>query len=112
MQLGVVNWVGERWNIGTALTAEGVRFHQWDGRSDVSKTATYAVTRDDAAGVTRYEMRVPLADIGVKPGEACSYYFLFFDDDDGKGCHHRLQYIPDKTRLFKRRLYPRFVIGE
>ena len=70
------------------------------------------MARDETAKVTRYELRVPLADIGVKPGETCSFYFMFFDDDDGKGCHHRLQYVPSKTKPFMRRLYPQFVLGE
>ena len=113
MQVGLVNQAGDHWNVGAALTEQGAAFHQWDGRGDaLTKTATYGVARDDAAGVTRYEMRLPLADIGVKPGAECSFYLMFFDDDDGKGCHHRLQWVPGKTKTFMRRLYPRFVLGE
>ena len=61
----------------------------------LSKTAGCAVARDEAARVTRYELRLPLADIGLKPGEECGFNFLFFDDDDGNGQRYRLQWAPE-----------------
>ena len=118
MQIGLVNVAGTQWNIGAALTDAGVEFVQWDGPNGaLLKSATCAVKRDDAAGRTRYEFRLPLADFGVNPGRECSFYFLFFDDDgvrDGQKNKliHRLQWVPERTEPFIRRYYPKFVIGE
>jgi hypothetical protein len=49
------------------------------------------VVRDDAGGVTRYELRLPLAALGLKPGEAFGFNAAVFDDDDGFGQCYRLQ---------------------
>ena len=118
MQIGLVNPFGTQWNIGAALTDTGVEFQQWDGPDDkLLKSAKRAVKRDDEAGVTRYEVRLPLADFGVNPAQECSFYFLFFDDDavldwkENKSIH-RIQWVPERTEPFIRRYYPKFVIGE
>jgi hypothetical protein len=76
------------------------------------KTATYAVVRDDEARITRYELRLPLADLGLTPGAECSYYLMFFDDDSGNGSRYRFQWAPNVTDPFKRDLFPRVVLAE
>ena len=82
------------------------------------------IKRDDAAGVTRYEWRLPLADFGVVAGQECTFYFLVFDADGlmagrREGNHwvpdplvRRLQWAPEQTDPFTRSDYPRFVVGE
>jgi len=125
MQIGLVNAAGTQWNVGAALTARGVEFQQWDGPNEaLLKSAKYAVKRDDpangvtgAAGVTRYEFRLPLADFGVNPGEECSFYFIFFDGDgfldwQQKPVIHRIQWVPERTEPFVRRYYPKFALAE
>ncbi len=118
MQIGLVNAAGIQWNVGAALAAKGVEFQQWDGPNEaLLKSAKYAVTRDDAAGVTRYEFRLSLADFGVGPGQECSFYFIFFDADgfldwQKKPVVHRIHWVPERTEPFVRRNYPKFVIGE
>ncbi|MFZ4396921.1 MAG: SUMF1/EgtB/PvdO family nonheme iron enzyme, partial [Kiritimatiellia bacterium] len=75
-----------RWRIGLALTKTGVAFHQWEGAGDaLAKTAGLAVVRDDAGGVTRYELRLPLAALGLEPKQEFSFGADVFDDDDGFG---------------------------
>ncbi|MBM4143135.1 MAG: hypothetical protein FJ225_06050 [Lentisphaerae bacterium] len=118
MQIGLVNPYGAQWNIGAALTAGGVEFQQWDGPNEaLLQSAKCAVKRDDAAGVTRYEFRLPLADFGVGRGQECSFYFLFFDGDgfldwQSKPVVRRLHWVPERTEPFVRRNYPKFVMGE
>lgn len=118
MQIGLVNGAGTQWNVGAALTAKGAEFQQWDGPNEaLLKSAKCAVKRDDAAGVTRYEYRLPLADFGVGAGQECSFYFIFFDADGAldwkqKPVVHRIQWVPERTEPFVRRNYPKFVIGE
>jgi hypothetical protein len=118
MQVGLVNAAGTQWNVGAALTAAGVEFQQWDGPNDaLLKSAKCAVKRDDAAGVTRYEYRLPLADLQVVAGQECAFYFIFFDNDgfldwQQKPVVHRIQWVPERTDPFVRRTYPKFVLGE
>jgi len=68
------------------------------------------VVRDDAAKVTRYEVRLPLAELGLAPGTYC-YCFMFMDND-GKGLRYRFQWLPVVTKPFNARLYSKFVINE
>jgi hypothetical protein len=113
MQVGLVNPNGDQFNLGLALTEEdGVQFSQWAGNDSLLKTAKYAVVRDDEARVTRYELRLPLADLGLTPGDECSYYMMFFDDDIGNGSRYRVQWAPNVTDPFKRDLFPRLVLAE
>ena len=114
MQVGLVDRDGTQWNLGLALTEEnGVQFHQWAGKDDtLQKAARYAVVRDDEERVTRYELRLPLANLGLTAGAELSYYLIFFDDDLGNGSRYRLQWAPTVTDPFKRDLYPRVVLAE
>ena len=81
-----------RWRIGLARTKTGAAFHQWEGRNDeLAKTAGLAVARDDAGGVTRYELRLPLAALGLEPKQEFNFNAAVFDDDDGFGQCYWLQ---------------------
>ena len=52
------------------MAKEGVVFHQWEGAGDaLLKTVGCAVLRDDKAQITRYGVRLPLAALGLEPGE-------------------------------------------
>lgn len=81
-----------RWRIGLALTKTGVTFHQWQGPNDeLAKTSGLAVVRDNPAGMTRYELRLPLAALGLEPGKEFGFSAAVFDDDDGFGQAYGLQ---------------------
>jgi hypothetical protein len=125
MQVGLVNIDGAQWNIGAALTTNGVALQQWDGPNEtLIKSAKCAIKRDEAAGVTRYEFRLPFADFGAAPGVECSFYFNFFDNDgfmtvkrDGNTLVpvpqvRRIQWSPERTEPFVRRNYPKFVFAQ
>ena len=125
MQVGLVNAFGVHRNLCAALTAKGVEIQQWDGPDEaLLKSAKCAIKRDDAAGVTRYEFRLPFADVGVVPEQECTFYFLFFDADGRTTGRweankwvptpmvRRLQWAPERTEPFVRRNYPKFVVGE
>ena len=115
LMMGLVTAEGVRWKIGLALTKTGVAFHQWEGKNDeLAKTAGLAVARDDAGGVTRYELRLPLAALGLKPGEEFGFNAVVFDDDDGFGQCYRLQLAPGLAAVDHRGTgwYPRFVLVE
>jgi len=95
LTLGLSAAQGARWKIGLALTKTGVAFHQWQGTNDeLAKTAGIAVTRDDSGGVTRYELRLPLAALGLKPGEEFGLNATVSDDDDGFGQAYQIQTAP------------------
>jgi hypothetical protein len=115
LQIGLLIGKDVRWNIGLALTQTGVAFHQWEGMGDaLAKTAGLAVVRDDARGVTRYELRLPLAALGLKPGKEFGLNAVVFDDDDGFGQCYRLQLAPGLAAFDHRGTgwYPRFVLAE
>jgi hypothetical protein len=81
-----------RWRIGLAVTKTGAAFHQWQGPNDaLAKTAGLAAVRDDAGGATRYELRLPLSALGLKPGDEFGLGAAVSDDDDGFGQVFQLQ---------------------
>jgi len=95
LQVGLATPKGVTWNLGLALTKEGVCFHQWEGEGDaLLKTVGCAVVRHDKAGVTRYGLRLPLATLGMEPGAGFRLNIVFYDDDDGTGLRHWLQLAP------------------
>jgi hypothetical protein len=123
MQVGLVNQDAVQWNLGAALTSNGVALVQFDGPNEaLLKNARCVVNRDAAAGVTRYEWRLPLADFGVGPEQPCVYYFNFFDDDGNLTVKRknfellpepqvrRLQWGPERTEPFLRPLFPKFEV--
>jgi len=94
LKMGLVAADGVHWNIGLALTKVGVAFHQWEGKGEpLMKATDCAVVRDDKARVTRYELRLPLAAIDLKPGEEFGFNTVLYDDD-GTGLRHWLQLAP------------------
>jgi len=114
LQMGLVTARGFHWNLGLALTQEGVAFHQFAGAGDtLLKTADCAVVRDDKAKVTHYELRLPLAVLGLEPGAELGVNLLLLDDD-GKGQRHWLALAPGlapgSSAGSKTALYPRFVL--
>jgi hypothetical protein len=111
LQMGLVTVDGVRWNVGAALTQTGIAFHQWEGEGNtLLKTAECAVVRDDKAKLTRYELRLPLAALGVQPGAEFAFNLVLFDDDDGNEDLYYLQLAPGLAGLQNIKLYPRFVL--
>jgi len=112
LRMGLVTAKGVHWNIGLALTQAGVAFHQWEGRGDtLPKTAGCAVARDDAGRTTRYELRLPLAALGLEPGAEFGFNLVFYDDD-GNGQRYWLQLAPGLAGGSNIALYPRFVLAK
>jgi hypothetical protein len=127
LQVGLATPKGVTWNLGLALTKEGVCFHQWEGEGDaLLKTVGCAAVRDEKAGVTRYGLRLPLATLGMEPGAEFRLNIVLYDDDDGTGLRHWLQLAPGMAPGLPRAgesvsapaiggntaLYPRFVLAK
>ncbi len=111
MNVGFINTNGMQTSLWLALTNNGVVFVPLEGSKNLSKTAKYAVVRDETAKVTRYELRLPLAELGLVPGGKCCYCFMFMDND-GKGLRYRFQWAPVITKPFNARFYSKFVMEE
>jgi formylglycine-generating enzyme required for sulfatase activity len=112
MNVGLIDTNGMQTSLWLALTTNGVVFVQQEGKSkNLSKTAKYAVVRDETAKVTRYELRLPLADLGRPPGRKWCYYFMFMDND-GKGLRYRFQWAPVITKPFIAGFYSKVVMDE
>jgi hypothetical protein len=115
LQMGLVTAEGVHWNIALALTRTGVALHQYVGEGDtLVKTADCAVARDEKAKVTRYELRLPLAALGLKGGAEFGLNLVFFDDD-GDGQPYWLQLAPGLAGRglatgLPVKMFPRFVL--
>ncbi|MEI6212394.1 MAG: hypothetical protein WCR06_12305, partial [bacterium] len=113
LQFGVVTPKGVHWNLAVALTTNGVAVHQFVGGSDVLlKTLDCSVTRDDKTNITRYGVRLPLAAIGLVPGDTFGFNTLICDGDDNKGMRHNLRMAEGISYPFRTELYPRFVLAK
>ncbi|MFZ4394064.1 MAG: DUF4838 domain-containing protein [Kiritimatiellia bacterium] len=116
LQMGIAISTNVYWNLGLALTTNGVVFHKFEGQGDaLAKTAIYAVVRDEKARITRYELRLPLADLGLKPGDSFGFNVVVLDDDDGAGSRYWFQLAPGLCgRTAKTpppwQVYPRYVV--
>jgi hypothetical protein len=101
-QTGDMIWNGDalqmlvgQCNMALALTEAGVVFHQFsppDGK--LRDKAEYKVVRDEKTKTTVYELRLPLAALGLEPGAEFDFNIVFLDDDDGKGHRYWLQLAP------------------
>jgi len=110
LQIGLVTAEGVDWNIALALTQDGVALHQSSGEGEtLMKTADCAVVRDDKAKVTRYELRLPLAALGLKPGDEFGFNVVFVDDD-GDGQPYWLRLAPGLPGSGNSTMYPQFVL--
>jgi hypothetical protein len=113
LQFGVVTPKGMHWNLAVSLTTNGVAVHQFIGGSDaLFKTMDCSVTRDDTAKLTRYGVRLPLAAIGLAPGDTFGFNTLICDGDDRKGMRHNMRMAEGINYPFRTELYPRFVLAK
>ena len=118
LQVGIAPSTNVHWNMGLALTENGAVFHLFEGNgAALSKTAGYAVARDAAAGTTRYELRLPLADLGLRPDEAFGLNVVLLDDDDGDGMRYWFQLAPGLCGRKPKspphwQMYPRFELSQ
>ncbi|MFZ4397622.1 MAG: sugar-binding protein, partial [Kiritimatiellia bacterium] len=113
LQFGVVTPKGVHWNLAVALTTKGVAVHQFMGGSDVLlRTMDCSVTRDDKTNITRYGVRLPLAAIGLAPGDTFGFDTLICDGDDSKGMRHNMRMAEGISYPFRPELYPRFVLAK
>ena len=112
MNFGLIDADANQTDLWLALTTNGVVLNPLaDPTEKLSTIATSAVVRDEDAKVTRYELRLPLAGLKLKPGTECCFYFRFFDNDGG-GARYRFQLAPLITDPFKAKLYSKFVLEE
>jgi hypothetical protein len=116
LQVGIALATNRHINLGLALTGTGVTFQVFEGAAGaLMQGAAYAVVRDAAARMTRYELRLPLETLGVKPGEGFGFNLVVLDDDDGGGSRHWFQLAPGLCGRNARtpppwHLYPRFEV--
>jgi formylglycine-generating enzyme required for sulfatase activity len=117
LQIGLVTAADTERNLGLALTTNGAVFHQFEGKGDaLSQTAAYGVVRDEAARITRYELRLPLVALGLEPGAEFGLNVAFIDDDDGRGMQYWIQMAPGllgrgPKSLPPAKTYPRFMMA-
>lgn len=85
---------------------------QWAGKG-TWKDAEYAVRRDDAAKKTFYEMRIPLASMGIVPekGTVFGFNFVIFNDDTGAGANYYYQLAPGITGVKNPAQFRKFVLA-
>jgi hypothetical protein len=113
VQIGLLGAKGVPWYMALALTDKGVVFYQYEGDGhELLKTVDCAVVRDDKDTLTRYELRMPLATIGLEPGDEFGFNLMIFDGDDEQGQSRWLQMAPGVDHPVRPSLYPRFVLGE
>jgi hypothetical protein len=112
MNFGLIDAEANQTDLWLALTRDGAVMNpQADPSGKLSAIAKYAVVRDEAARVTRYELRLPLAGLKLRFGQECCFYFRFFDNDGG-GAHYRFDLAPLITDPFKANLYSKLVLAE
>jgi hypothetical protein len=110
MNFGLIDAEANQTDLWLALTTNGVVLNPLsDPTEKLAKLAKCAVVRDEAAQVTRYELRLPLAEIKLKPGTECCFYFRFFDNDGGAP-RYRFQLAPLITEPFKAKWYSKLVL--
>ena len=85
--------------IGLALTADGPIAYAWDNpRSEAGllESANFAIARDEAAKVTRYEIALPWASLGLAAAPAGRWMGMnvLVNDNDGKGRRGWLEWAP------------------
>ena len=112
MNFGLIDADANQTDIWLGLTTNGVVLNPLaDPTEKLTKLAKCAVVRDEAAKITRYELRVPTAGLLMKPGTECCFYVRFFDSD-GMPAQYRIQLAPVITDPFKAKLYSKFVLVE
>jgi hypothetical protein len=101
-QTGDMIWSGDalqmrvgQSNFALALTEAGVAFHQFSGPDNTLRDkAMFKVVRNDETKTTLYELRLPLAVLGVEPGTDFAFNIVFLDNDEGDRHRYWLQLAP------------------
>lgn len=104
--------IAEPFNLGLALTGEGVRLHQWMGPEVAPEKLEYAVIRDEEKKKTFYELSVPLELLfpRAQAGLMSGLNVVFFDDDDGEGYDYWIQIAPGLAGGWDPSAFDRFVL--
>ena len=119
LQIGCVSPAGVASTLALALTQDGPVIRQLEGGkgSKLAQSANFAILRaeEDQQWKTCYEVRLPLAELGLKAGAEFGLNLAVMDDDDGKGVQYWLQMAPglagrDAKTEPPAKLYPRFVL--
>lgn len=98
--------------LGFALASGRPRFHRWRGPEALDAGTVFAVTRDEEAGRTVYEARLPLESLGLPASGQVVFGFnaVVFDDLDGQGQDYRLELAPGLAQPWNEALFPRFML--
>lgn len=98
--------------LGIALIDNKAAVAQWTKNANVWKSSEYAVKRDDKGKKTFYEMRIPLAILGIPPqkGSAFGFNFVIFNDDTGAGANYYYQLAPGITGGKNPAMFRKFVL--
>jgi len=74
-------------DLGIAATANGNMVAQWAGRNNVWTNAEYAIKRNEETQITVYEVKIPLANLGINPiiGNVVGFGIAVFNDNTGAG---------------------------
>ncbi len=84
----------DTFNIVVALASDRVQTQQFRGsETGILENGEFVVVRDEGKGRTFYEMKLPLASLGLSPdsGVTFGYNAILFDDDDGEGMDYWIQ---------------------
>jgi hypothetical protein len=112
MNVGLIDAEANQTDLWLALTTNGVvRNTLSDPTETLATLAKSAVVRDEAAQMTRYELRMPLAGLKLKPGAASCFYLRFFDNDGG-AARYQFQLAPVITDPFRVNGYSKLVLEE
>ena len=97
--------------MGMALVGGKPAFVQWVGQG-IWNDCEYAVKRDDKEKKTFYEIRIPLASLGIplEKGSAFGFNFVIFNDDTGAGSNYYYQFAPGITGGKNPAVFKKFVL--
>ncbi len=87
----------EPFNLMLALASGEVRKYQSRGPdTDLFEKSGYSVVRDDEAGQTHYELKMPFEALKMEPEKGVMFGFntVVFNDDNGEGYDYWIQITP------------------
>ncbi len=88
----------EFFNLGLALSSGEVRTYQWAGPdTDLFEKSGYSIVRDDEAGETYYELKLPFESLKIKPEKGVIFGFnavVFNADGGAEGYDYWIQITP------------------
>ncbi|HEX2952309.1 MAG TPA: sugar-binding protein, partial [Armatimonadota bacterium] len=108
------DYTGASHEFGCALTDTGVEMYTWTGKAFAKDEYQVAVTRDETAKRTNYEMFVSWKSLGMAAPQAGSVIGvnLVVNEDDGLGRKSWLQYAFGIAETKAPSLFPRCILAK